>query len=57
MSLSKSALKKMSKDEVFALALEHQNKFDSTLTDINNETSGKMMRKYSKNFAFPDKSD
>ena len=56
MSLSKSALKKISKDEVIALALEYQNKFDSTLTDINKETSGKIMRKYSQNFASPDKS-
>ena len=39
MSLSESALKKPSKDEVIALALEYQNKFDSTLTIINKEIS------------------
>ena len=39
MSLSESALKKLSKDEVIALALEYQNKFDSTLTNINKEIS------------------
>ena len=37
MSLSESALKKLSKDEVIALALEYYNKFDSTLTNINKE--------------------
>ena len=40
MSLSESALKKLSKDEVITLALEYQNKFDSTLTNINKEISG-----------------
>ena len=39
MSLSESALKKLSKDEVIALALEYQNMFDSTLTNINKEIS------------------
>ena len=39
MSLSQSALKKLSKDEVIALALEYQNKFDSTLANINKEIS------------------
>ena len=39
MSLSESALKKLSKDEVIALALEYQNKFDSTLTNIDKEIS------------------
>ena len=39
MSLSESTLKKLSKDEVTALVLEYQNKFDSTLTNINKETS------------------
>ena len=39
MSLSESALKKLSKDEVTALVLEYQKKFDSTLTNINKETS------------------
>ena len=39
MSLSESALKKLSKDEVIALALECQNKFDSTLANINKEIS------------------
>ena len=37
MSLPKSALKKLSKDEVIALVLEYQNKFDSTLTNTNKE--------------------
>ena len=37
MSLSESALKKLSKDEVIALILEYQNKFDSALTNINKE--------------------
>ena len=39
MSLSKSALKKLFKDKVIALALEYQNKFDSILTKINKELS------------------
>ena len=34
MSLSESALKKQTKDTVIALALEYQNKFDSTLVNI-----------------------
>ena len=39
MSLFKSALKKLSKDEVIALALEYKKKFDSTLANINKEIS------------------
>ena len=39
MSLSEPALKKLSKDEVIALALEYENKFDSTLTNINKKIS------------------
>ena len=39
MALSKAALKKLSKDEIVSLALDHQNKFDSTLTSIRNELS------------------
>ena len=35
MSLSESALNKLSKDEVLALALERQNKFDSTYQQRN----------------------
>ena len=35
MSLSESALKKLSKDEVIAVALEYQNKSDSILANIN----------------------
>ena len=35
MSLLASALKKLSKSKVFALALEYQNKFNSTLANIN----------------------
>ena len=37
MSLSESVLKKLSKDE--ATALEYQNKFDSTLANMNKEIS------------------
>ena len=40
MSLPESALRKLSKDEVNALAVEHhQNKIDSTLANINKEIS------------------
>ena len=39
MSLSESVLKKPCKDEVIALILEYQSKFDSTLTNINKEIS------------------
>ena len=39
MSLSESVLKKLSKVEVIALALEYQIKFDSTLANINKEIS------------------
>ena len=39
MPLSESALKKLSKGEVIALALEYQSKFDSTLANINKEVS------------------
>ena len=35
MSLLESAVKKLSTSKVFALALEYQNKFDSTLANIN----------------------
>ena len=35
MSLSESALKKLSKDKVTTVALEYQKKFDSTLVNIN----------------------
>ena len=38
MSLSESGLRKLSKDELIALALEYQNKFDSTLANVNRET-------------------
>ena len=37
MSLSEAALQKLSKDEIVSLALDLQNKFDSTLTSIRNE--------------------
>ena len=37
MALSEAALKKLSKDEIVSLALDLQNKFDSTLTSIRNE--------------------
>ena len=39
MALSESALKKLHKDEIINLALDCQNKFDSTLTGIRNELS------------------
>ena len=39
MSQSEFALKKLSKDEVIALVLEYQSKFDSTLTNKNKEIS------------------
>ena len=39
MSLSETVLKKLSKDEVIALALDYQKNFDSTLTNINKEIS------------------
>ena len=39
MALSEAALKKLSKDEIASLALDYQNKFDSTLTSIRNELS------------------
>ena len=37
MALSESALKKLHKDEIINLALDCQNKFDSTLAGIRNE--------------------
>ena len=37
MSLSESGLRKLSRDELVALVLESQNKFDSTLASINKE--------------------
>ena len=39
MALSESALKKLHKDEIINLALDYQNKFDSTLPGIRNELS------------------
>ena len=39
MALSESALKKLDKDEIINLALNNQNKFDSTLAGIRNELS------------------
>ena len=39
MSHFESALKKLSRDEVIALALEYQRKFDSTLANINKKIS------------------
>ena len=38
-SLSEPALKKLHKDEIINLALDYQNKFDSTLAAIKNELS------------------
>ena len=39
MSLSEAALRKLIKDEVIALTLEYQAKFDNTLSNINKELS------------------
>ena len=39
MSLSEAALSKLTKDEVTALILEYQAKFDSTLSNINKQVS------------------
>ena len=39
MSLSEAALRKLKKDEVIALTLEYQAKFDNTLSNINKELS------------------
>ena len=39
MSLSQAALRKLTKDEVIALTLEYQAKFDNTLSNINKELS------------------
>ena len=39
MSLSEAALRKLTKDEVIALTLEYQAKFDNTLSNINSELS------------------
>ena len=47
MSLSETVLKKLSKDEVIALALDYQKNFDSTLTNINKEISD-LRQKYEK---------
>ena len=58
MSLPESVLKKLSKNEIIALALEYQSKFDSTLTNMKKKylASGKIVRKCSQNLTFPDKS-
>ena len=58
MSLSESALNKLSKDEVLALALERQNKFDSTYQQILISTKKyligqKTVKSFSQSFAFP----
>ena len=47
MSLSETVLKKLSKNEVIALALDYQKNFDSTLTNINKEISD-LRQKYEK---------
>ena len=39
MPLTEAALKKLSKGEIVSLALNYQNKFDSTLAGIRNELS------------------
>ena len=38
-SLSETALRKLTKDEVIALTLEYQAKFDNTLSNINRDLS------------------
>ena len=47
MSLSEVPLKKLTKDEVIALTLEYQVKFDNTLSNINKELNelGKDLKK------------
>ena len=40
MSVSEAALRKLTKDEVIALTLEYQAKFDNTLSNINKRLSG-----------------
>ena len=37
MSLSEADLRKLTKEEVIALTLEYQKKFDNTLSNINKE--------------------
>ena len=37
MALSEAALKKLSKDEIFSLTLDYQNRFDFTLASIRNQ--------------------
>ena len=37
MSLSEADLRKLTKEEVIALTLEYQEKFDNTLSNINKE--------------------
>ena len=44
MALSESALKNLHKDEIISFALDHQSKFDSTLSGIRNELSD--LKKY-----------
>ena len=39
MSLSEAALRKLTKDEVIALILEYQEKFDNTLSNISKDLS------------------
>ena len=39
MSLSEAALRKLTKDEVIAMGLEYQAKFNKTLSNINKELS------------------
>ena len=42
MALSESALKKLHKDGIINLALDYQNKFDSTLAGIRNKLKKKI---------------
>ena len=39
MELSEAALKKLTNDKIVSLALEYQNKFNSTLGSVRNELS------------------
>ena len=47
MTLTKSTLKKMSKDDVITLALDYQDKFISTLANINKDI-GELKCKFEK---------
>ena len=52
-SLSKAALKKLSKEKVINLAFDYQSKFDSTLLGVRNKARGlqKKIQKFESGFA------